>query len=211
MERVAKVKICGITSHEDAELSIRFGADILGFNFYPGSKRYVSPEAVATFASELDPTIGKVGVFVNAALDDILFARTLGHLDSIQLHGEETAQFITELRSKMDTRIIKAVRVEHQMEMAELASFGADDILLDSYSANEYGGTGRAFDWKLVREFDGCAGNIFLAGGLHSENVAEAIRIVRPYAVDVASGVESSPGKKDPKKLEAFIRNAKNA
>ena len=206
-----KVKICGITNLEDAELSIKFGADMLGFNFYPSSKRYISPEEVDAFVRELDPSIRKIGVFVNASIEDILFARRMGNLDAVQLHGDETREFITDVRKNMKTRIIKAVRVASQKEMDELATLGADDFLLDSFSATEYGGTGRAFDWSVASEASGQGGNIYLAGGLNPDNVAEAIRVVRPYAVDVASGVESSPGKKDPEKLEAFIRNAKNA
>ena len=211
MERVTKVKICGITNLDDARLSIKFGADMLGFNFYHGSKRYVSPEEVDAFVQELDPSISKIGVFVNASIEEILFARTLGNLDTVQLHGDETAEFISEVRKNMDTRIIKAVRIVSQKEMDELATLGADGFLLDSFSATEYGGTGRAFDWSLASESSARSGNIYLAGGLTAENVADAIRIVQPYAVDVASGVESSPGKKDPNKLEAFIRNAKSA
>lgn len=211
MEGVTKVKICGITNLEDAELAIKFGADMLGFNFYSRSKRYVSPEEVASFVRELDPSFAKIGVFVNASIEDILFARTLGDLDAVQLHGNEAAEFIAEVRTNMNTRIIKAVRVASQNEIDQAATLGADDLLLDSYSATEYGGTGETFDWKLVRENTIADKRIFLAGGLTPENVADAIRIVRPYAVDVASGVESSPGKKDPKKLAAFIGNAKNA
>lgn len=204
------VKICGITNLEDAELSMKFGADMLGFNFYPKSKRYVSPDEVGSFVRDLDPSIRRIGVFVNASIKDILVTRALGKLDAVQLHGDESAEFITEVRENMKTRIIKAVRVASQKEMDELATLGADDFLLDSFSATEYGGTGRVFDWKLVPESLG-ESNIYLAGGLTPENVAEAVRTVRPYAVDVASGVESSPGKKDPRKLEAFIRYAKNA
>lgn len=208
---MTKVKICGITNLEDAKLSSKFGADMLGFNFYQRSKRYVSPKEVATFVDELDPTVVKIGVFVNASIEEILFARRAGHLDAVQLHGDETADFINEVRNKVDTRIIKAVRVASQKELDELVTLGADDFLLDSFSTTEYGGTGQAFDWDLASELSSQDGNIFLAGGLNPENVAEAIRTVRPYAVDVASGVESSPGQKDPKKLEAFIKNANNA
>ncbi len=211
MRKETKVKICGITNREDAELCVKFGADMIGFNFYPKSKRYISPETVEAIVRDLAQSVTKIGVFVNASIDEILVARKLGNLDAIQLHGDETAELITEIRTNMDTRIIKAVRVASQKEIDEAATLGADDLLLDSFSAAEYGGTGQTFDWSLARESSSRNGNIYLAGGLNPENVEEAIRIVCPYAVDVASGVESSPGKKDPQKLEAFIRNAKNA
>lgn len=205
------VKICGITSLGDAKLAGELGADMLGFNFYPKSKRYISPEEVNAFIDVLTPSIRKVGIFVNASIEDILFARTLANLDAIQLHGDETAEFIHGVRENVDTRIIKAVRVSSRKTMDHLETLGADDLLLDSFNASDYGGTGRVFDWNLARESSGQGNHIYLAGGLNPQNVAEAVRIVRPYAVDVASGVESSPGKKDRNKLEAFIKNAKNA
>lgn len=205
------VKICGITNLEDATLAGDFGADMIGFNFYPGSKRYISAERVASFVESLTDGITKVGVFVNASVDDILFAKKLARLDAVQLHGNESPQFVAELRDRVKTKIIKAIRIRSVFEVSSLGGFGADAILVDAYSVGEFGGTGETFDWQIACEGREMIDQLFLAGGLRPDNVAEAIRIVKPYAVDVASGVESSPGKKDPKKIEAFIRNAKNA
>lgn len=208
---MTKVKICGITNLEDANRVSALGADMLGFNFYSGSKRYVSPEYVASFVDKLADGINKVGVFVNAKVDDILFAKKLALLDAVQLHGNESSQFVAELRDRVDTTIIKAIRVRSVSDIDSMGGFGADAILLDTYSAGDFGGIGEAFDWNIARDARQSVSRMFLAGGLNPENVADAIQTVRPYAVDVASGVESSPGIKDPKKLEAFIKNAKNA
>lgn len=208
---MTKVKICGITALEDATLAADLGADMIGFNFYPESKRYISPERVASFVGSLAEGVMKVGVFVNASLDDIIFATKLAPLDAIQLHGNESSQFILELRDRVETMIIKAIQIRSVSDISSLGSFGADAVLMDTYSASDFGGTGETFDWQIAREGREKVDQLFLAGGLNAENVHDAIRIVRPYAVDVASGVESSPGKKDRKKMEAFIRNAKNA
>lgn len=182
---------------------------MIGFNFYPGSKRYISPEYAASFVDGL-AGVTKVGVFVNASVEDILFSRKLALLDAIQLHGSESLDFIAELRDRIETTIIKAIRVRSAADLESVGAFRANAILLDAYSTVDFGGTGEKFDWRLAAEI-GIDVKLFLAGGLNADNVAEAIRQVRPFAVDVASGVESSPRKKDPKKLEAFIRNAKNA
>jgi len=208
---VTKVKICGITVLADATLAADFGADLIGFNFYQGSKRYVSPERVASFVDRLTDGVAKVGVFVNASVDDILFAKKLALLDAVQLHGNESLEFIAELRNRVETTIVKAIRVRSASDIDSVVSFGVDAILLDTFSTADFGGTGETFDWSIARTASQGIGKMFLAGGLKPENVADAIRTVRPYAVDVASGVEMSPGKKDPRKLEAFIRNAKNA
>ena len=208
---MVKIKICGITNLEDANLVAELGADMIGINFYPGSRRYISPEYAASFIDAVADVVTKVGVFVNASVDDILFAKKLARLDAIQLHGNESSQFLAELRDRVETTIIKAIRVRSAADIDSLRGFSADAALLDTYSAGDFGGTGETFDWSIARDARESIDKMILAGGLNPDNVAEAIRMVRPYAVDVASGVESSPGKKDPKKLEAFIRNAKNA
>lgn len=208
---MTKVKICGVTTLEDAVLAADLGADMIGFNFYPGSKRYISAERVASFVESLNGGVTKIGVFVNASVDEILFAKKLALLDGVQLHGSESSQFITELRDRVETRIIKAIHIRSFSDISSLGGLRVDAVLMDTYSVSDFGGTGETFDWRIAREGNEKINQLILAGGLNPENVAEAIRIVRPYAVDVASGVESSPGKKDPKKIEAFIRNAKNA
>ena len=208
---MTQVKICGITNLEDALLASDLGADEIGFNFYEKSRRYISPADAKVLVSELTRPIRKIGVFVNASAEDILFARELGKLDAVQLHGDETPQFVSEVRMLTDTVIMKAVRVRLSSDIADIDRFGADAILLDTYMPEERGGTGETFNWNVAKEARGKVQRIYLAGGLSPINVTAAIRMVRPYAVDVASGIESEPGKKDPKKLKAFIENAKNA
>lgn len=208
---MTRVKICGITNLEDALLSIDLGADILGLNFFEKSSRYVSRRNAAAIIDKLPDEILKVGVFVNMETYRINEFVQLLKLDAVQLHGDESAGFVSELRRETDVKIIKAFRVPSDFMIERVLEFQAETVLLDKFSAEQYGGTGERFDWKIAHAVKELNVEIFLAGGLTPENVAEAVQNVRPYAVDVASGVESSPGKKDPKKLEAFIRNAKNA
>lgn len=205
-----KVKICGITNLDDALAAAEFGADILGFNFYSKSARYVIPSAAANIATQVPPAVLKVGVFVNAATEEIAGIASAVGLDVIQLHGDEDDNFIRVVGHITERPVIKAFRIYPGTSTASVVDSDADAVLLDTPTAGEFGGTGRTFDWNLVGA-DLKHKQVFLAGGLNSENVAEAIGIVRPYAVDVASGVESSPGKKDRIKLKAFIENAKNA
>lgn len=197
-----RVKICGVTSLEDALACAEAGADVLGFNFWPGSKRYLEPVEAAAIARELPSRVLKVGVFVDAERAAIERALDLVGLDAIQLHGEETA---ADCRG-YPLAVIKAIRVGRtDGPVTELAAgFDVEYILLDADA-----GSGRRFDWRRA---EGVApGRLFLAGGLDPENVAEAVRRVRPYAVDTASGVESAPGKKDLRKVKEFIDNAKHA
>ena len=198
-----RVKICGITTWEDARLSIDLGASALGFNFYPSSPRAVSPADAWAIIRRLPPFVEAVGVFVNwpAMVVDAM-ARSL-RLGSVQLHGAESPAEVAELVRKR--RVIKAVQVKRGFRVASLAAFrSADAVLLDGFAPGLHGGTGRTLDWKLARSA-GRYGRIILAGGLNPENIAEAIRVVRPYAVDVASGVEARPGRKDPAKLRALF------
>lgn len=204
------VKICGITSLDDALAAKAFGADMIGINFYEGSKRYVSPTAAVMLFEELQ-AVKRIGVFVNAEIEDIVMAIGQVRLDAVQLHGNEDVEFIRTLRKRTNAEILKAVRVRTVEDVEHLTWFGSDAILLDAFSAVEFGGTGEIFDWRIALAAREKVETIYLAGGLNAENVADAIRTVRPFAVDVASGVESSPGKKDHIKMEAFIRNAKCA
>jgi phosphoribosylanthranilate isomerase len=198
-----RVKICGITAWEDARLSIDLGASALGFNFYPSSPRAVSPADAWAIIRRLPPFVEAVGVFVNwpAIVVDAM-ARSL-RLGSVQLHGAESTAEVEELVRKR--RVIKAVQVKRGFRVASLAAFrSADAILLDGFAPGLHGGTGRTVDWKLARSASRY-GRIILAGGLNPENIAEAIRVAQPYAVDVASGVEAQPGRKDPAKLRALF------
>jgi phosphoribosylanthranilate isomerase len=207
---MTKVKICGITNLEDALTSVRYGADMLGFNFYEKSPRYVAPNDARNIAENVSDNIWKIGVFVNMEpyrIDE--FVSHIG-LDAVQLHGDEDAGFVDKLRGKTSAKIIKAVRIRRDADSIDLASNNADLILLDTLT-NQYGGSGTVFDWSILDQFGEERTNLILAGGLTPANVADAVKTMRPYAVDVASGVESSPGKKDPDKVSAFIRAAKQA
>jgi len=198
-----RVKICGITTWADARLSVDLGASALGFNFYPPSPRAISPADAWSIIRRLPPFVEAVGVFVNwppLVVDALARALRLG---SVQLHGAESPAEVDELVRKQ--RVIKAVQVKRGFRVASLARFrAADAILLDGFAPGLHGGTGRTLDWKLARAA-ARYGRIILAGGLKPENVAEAVRVAQPYAVDVASGVEARPGRKDPGKLRALF------
>lgn len=208
---MTKVKICGITNLEDALLSLNLGADALGFNFVETSSRYLLPDQAQRIIDGLPENTYKVGVFVN--MEEFRVAEYLDkfRLDAAQLHGDESDEYIDELKRHTDKKVIKAFRVGPNFRKAQIKECRADAILLDAYVNDKYGGTGVAFDWDVAAKLSEFTPELFLAGGLNADNVADAIRTVKPYAVDVASGIESLPGKKDPKKLETFIRNAKNA
>jgi phosphoribosylanthranilate isomerase len=198
-----RVKICGITRWDDACLSVDLGASALGFNFYPPSPRAISPAEAWNILRRLPPFVEAVGVFVDwppvvvAAL-----ARAL-RLHTVQLHGGESPREVAELAREF--RVIKAVRARQGFRPASLAKYRqAHGFLLDGFARGLPGGTGRTLDWSLARAARRY-GRILLAGGLTPENVGEAIRVAQPYAVDVASGVESRPGRKDPARLRALF------
>ncbi|MGE3466203.1 MAG: N-(5'-phosphoribosyl)anthranilate isomerase [Pyrinomonadaceae bacterium] len=207
------VKICGITNLEDARHALDSGADELGFNFYRGSKRYISPQEAREIIDQLPITSGNVGVFVNEPIDELLETTEFVGLDGIQLHGDEDIAYVNRLNEKTNLFMIKVFPVSPAFDVSKIGEWNVNFHLFDTYSPLEKGGTGETFDWDTfgVDIYLWVPETAYLAGGLTPENVADAIRIVRPYAVDVASGVESSPGKKDPRKVEEFIRNAKNA
>ena len=205
-----KVKICGITNLDDALAAAELGADMIGFNFYSKSPRYLSPDDAVNIATQIPPAVLKVGVFVNAAIDEISDIVNAVGIEIVQLHGDEDDNFIRVIGHSTEKPVIKAFRIDAETSIDSVLHSDADAVLLDTAAIGEFGGTGRTFDWNLVGR-DLKNKQVFLAGGLNSENVAEAIGVVRPYAVDVASGVESTPGKKDAAKMKAFIENAKNA
>jgi phosphoribosylanthranilate isomerase len=206
---MVKVKICGITNLTDARRAVEAGADFLGFNFYPQSPRYISPAKARGIVRRLPNKVSVVGVFVNAPEDKMLtIARSVG-LDYLQLHGEESPELVSRLKRSFP--VIKAVRVRDSFRPAQLAQFKrAAAFLLDGFHPRRHGGTGRKFDWGKARRARS-RGRIFLAGGLTPRNVAEAIRTAGPYAVDVCSGVESRPGKKDPARVESLMRAVRGA
>ena len=204
---MVKVKICGITNWVDARNSFEAGADFLGFNFYRESPRYIAPRAAARIIKGLPRDVKSVGVFVNETEENILATARIAGLHQIQLHGDESAEMVERLRGKLP--VIQAIKVKNKVQLSQLPVFdGADAVLLDAFDPKRAGGTGKTFDWRVVRRST-LKKRLFLAGGLTPENVAEAIRMGRPYAVDVCSGVEARPGKKDPQRVTAFMRAAR--
>jgi phosphoribosylanthranilate isomerase len=208
---MTKVKICGITNPDDARHAVECGADMLGFNFYRESPRYITEHAALEIAATIPASVNKVGVFVNMGTSRVSEIASMIGLDMVQIHGDENRAFVGELRSETSAKIIKAFRLSPDGNSVRVEDSGADFILLDNFSADKYGGTGRVFDWSIADRFQCSKAKLILAGGLTPKNVAEAVRTVGPYAVDVASGVESSPGKKDPDKVAEFIRAAKES
>ncbi len=198
-----RVKICGITNWEDARLAVDLGAAALGFNFYPPSPRSISPAGAWDIIRRLPPFVEAVGVFVDwpAPVVDTLAGAL--RLSAVQLHGMESPEEVAELGRTR--RVIKAIRVRKGFHMSSLGHYrGADAILLDGFAVGLHGGTGHTINWDLAREA-GRFGRIILAGGLVPENIAEAILIAKPYAVDVATGIEKRPGRKDPAKMRALF------
>ena len=198
-----KIKICGITNLEDALHAVECGADALGFNFYEKSPRYITPGAAGDIIGRLPEGVMTVGVFVNssiAKIEDVFARPSIGYA---QLHGDETPGFAASLKDS-GIRVIKAIHASHTFDPSGPLEYDVDEFLLDTPSAG-YGGSGEVFDWQTAIRFKEVVPEFFLAGGLTPENVADAIRAVRPTAVDVCSGVEAFKGKKDPKKVAAFI------
>ena len=196
-----QVKICGLTSVADAQAAAAAGADLIGLMFYAGSPRHVSLAQAAEIARALPPFVLRVGVFVNP--DEALVTRAIAEcgLNLLQFHGDEPSAFCTQF----GLMSVKALRVRDAASLQTLAEYHTDAFLLDSYSAAGRGGTGEQFNWDLAVAAQHWGKPIFLAGGLTPANVAAAVRQVRPFAVDVSSGVEAAPGKKDPAKMQAFI------
>lgn len=204
---MVRVKICGITNPADARLATELGAHALGFNFYEKSPRAVSPADAWNMRRKLAPFISAVGIFVDWKPSAVTALAESLRLDGVQLHGDECARHVDFCAKRMP--VIKALRVGPEFSEKLFTRFRAATAFLldaapDANEPKQFGGTGRTIDWSLARKL-AASHRIILAGGLTPENVAEAIRTVRPYAVDVASGVESRPGKKDPGKLRAFF------
>lgn len=197
-----RIKICGITNLEDALLAAELGAHALGFIFYAKSPRSVAPEVAKEIIRQLPPLVLSVGVFVNEEAVTVRdLAARLG-LDWVQCHGQEPPDYCRSL----DRRVMKAFRIKDEASLQDLQAYqgSVQAFLLDTYKKGQVGGTGETFDWDLARKAKDY-GPIVLAGGLTAANVAQAIEAVQPLAIDVASGVEAAPGKKDPEKLRAFF------
>lgn len=199
---IVKVKICGLTNYVDAATAVDLGADLLGFNFYPKSPRFVAPEQAAQIINKLPAFIHVAGVFVNASLDQIKEVIGECNLDWVQLHGDESPEFCDSLLS-INVRTIKAIRVKNQADIKRAESFFTDAVLLDAFDPEKYGGTGLTFDWNIVGHI---SKRIFLAGGINPDNVASAVEL-GVYGIDVCSGIESKPGKKDHRKMKKLFKN----
>lgn len=200
---MTKVKFCGITRAQDAELAVELGAWAIGLIFWPGSPRRCRREQGVEIAATVKRRIEVAGVFVNATLEHVERTAEEVGLTMVQLHGDEGPAFCGEVGRRTGCKVIKAARVRSGADIQALAAFHTDYHLLDSYSRARPGGTGETFAWELAREHRGSV-PVILSGGLTPENVADASATLGPYAVDVASGVESAPGIKDPAKLRAF-------
>jgi phosphoribosylanthranilate isomerase len=208
---MVKVKVCGITNLEDALKAIEFGADLLGFNFYAPSPRYVPPEKAREILRELPSQVCNIALFVNEPKEKVREVLEFGCLadgrqafSGLQFHGEESSDYCR----GWELKIIKAFRIKDQASLAAMCGFPADLYLLDSWVPG-YGGSGSPFPWSWLQGLE--ADRLVLAGGLDTDNVARAIQLCRPYGVDVCSGVEMKPGVKDHGKLKEFILAAKSA
>lgn len=197
---ITKVKICGITNYEDAVAATEMGADLLGFNFYRPSPRYIEPAKAAEIVKRLPAFIDISGVFVNSSLEEIREIAGLCQLDWIQLHGDENTDFCKWLAYD-SVKTMKALRVKDANDLQQVDSYFTDAVLLDAYNPAKYGGTGLTFDWNIIGNI---AKRVFLAGGITPENAATAVGL-GVYGIDVCSGVEAEPGKKDHPKMKALF------
>jgi len=199
---ITKVKICGITNYEDAVAAMDMGADLLGFNFYKKSPRYVEPEKVADIVSQLPGFIDLVGVFVNSTIEQIHEIKQICSINWVQLHGDEDPEFCNALRSH-DVKTMKAIRVKDQSDIEKAKDFFTDAILLDAFDPENYGGTGETFDWNFIGHI---GKRVFLAGGINPDNAEAAVKL-GVYGIDICSGVETSPGTKDHNKMKQLFDN----
>lgn len=204
MSGLFRVKICGITNTEDADHAVECGADALGFVFFAESPRCVTPEQACRIIETLPGEVTTVGLFVNEAAETITKTIDAAGIDLVQLHGDESPEFCRELGHPH----IKALRVRDTASLADWGQYPSAAILLDAWHPEKFGGTGNRCDWALAADL-AARTTIVLAGGLSPDNIADAVTIVKPYAVDVSSGVELKPGKKDPEKVAAFIARAR--
>jgi phosphoribosylanthranilate isomerase len=204
-----RVKICGLTTPQDAAAAIEAGADALGFNFFPGSRRYVEPSMAGEWIAELPTHIDKIAILVNPSWDEAMTVASMAGITALQLHGVETPDFCGRL-SASGVSFAKAVPVSGAGSVLDIPNFHTNTLLLDS-AEGQFGGSGKSLPWLVARDFVSARPDlrVILAGGLTAENVAEAVALVRPFGVDVTSGVESSPGRKDHDRMRDFIAAAR--
>jgi len=198
---MVEIKICGITNLKDAYIAIECGADALGFIFYPKSLRYVVPEMAKEIIKKLPSGIIRVGVFVNQEIEEVKEITRLCGLNLIQFHGDETPEYCDHFKT---SSLIKAVSLRAEEDIQKFKNYSVRAILVDAYNPGYYGGTGKNSDWRLAKKVKKTH-PLILAGGLNRESIRKAIETVRPQAVDINSGVEISPGKKDPGKIKEII------
>ncbi|MEK6949412.1 MAG: phosphoribosylanthranilate isomerase [Nanoarchaeota archaeon] len=201
-----KVKICGITNLEDAINAAKLGADYLGFNFYKKSPRYIDEKKAKKIIEKMPNNVKKVGIFVNEELNNVADIANKLNLDLVQLHGDEKPEYCKQLKDKSKKSIIKAFRIKNSRDIKNMERYNADFLMFDAHKEGMFGGTGKTFDWKIIKAVKR---PFFLSGGLNPENAGEAIKIAKPFAVDVASGVEENPRKKDYNKMKDFIEAVK--
>lgn len=206
---MVKIKICGITNPSDALQAYRLGADFLGFIFYKGSPRYIPLEKAKEIFQRLPPSVKKVGVFVNERIENVKRIAKFLKLDFLQFHGDETKDYISKFKGY---KIIKSFRIKDKDSLEAISEYkNADLYLLDTYVKRKRGGTGKTFNWDLACKLKRFKKPLILSGGLNPKNVVRAIKKVRPYGVDVCSGVEKNVGKKDLELMSEFIRKARYA
>lgn len=201
------IKICGITNLEDARAAVAAGADALGFNFYRPSPRYVTPQAAREIIEQLPDHVMKVGVFVDEAMKSVRNVADESGITALQLHGDEPADYCRELAR--DYCVIKTLAVSDEFKVHRAQEYQVDAIMLDTRDNSLRGGTGKRFDWSIAQQVNQFVPKLFLAGGLSTENIEEAIQTVRPYAVDACSALEDTPGKKNHERMEAFVKLAR--
>jgi phosphoribosylanthranilate isomerase len=201
---VTRVKTCGITSLADARLCAELGAWAIGLIFWPESPRRCAIEDAEEIGAAMHRRVEIAGVFVNATLDEVAVTADRVGLTLLQLHGDEGPAYCAEAARRTGCKVMKAARIKDAAQVRDLRAFHTDFHLLDAFVPRTPGGTGETFNWELARLHEAPA-QVVLSGGLTPENVAEAIAVARPFAVDTASGTEASPGRKDPARLEAFF------
>jgi len=203
---MVKVKICGITNIEDARLAVDAGCNALGFVFYKKSPRYIRPEKAKRIAAIIPKRIKKVGVFVNAPLKQVKEIACSCHLEMLQLHGDEAAEFCAKLKG---FKVIKAFRIKKKISLEQLSEYKIYGFLFDTFVKSKAGGSGKKFNWNLLPKIDKIRHPVFISGGLSDKSVRLAIKRLKPAWVDVSTSLEASPGKKDHIKIQKFIKAAK--
>jgi len=199
---IVKVKICGITNYEDAIAAVNMGADLIGFNFYEKSPRYIEPAKAAEIINKLPAFIDIAGVFVNSSYEQIREIMDLCQLNWVQLHGDEEPEFC-DIFLSLPVKVMKALRIKGEGDIERADEYFTDAILLDAFEKGKYGGTGKTFDWNIIGHIEK---RVFLAGGINPENATQAIA-PGVYGIDVCSGIELEPGKKDHKKMQELFKN----